>query len=237
MAALALRAAPRPFKRKVADRSGASWATDGGPGARGFREDLDASRAAAAESTALPGFAARSASPPRAATSSPRSARTPPRRSTTPAGRPRQRRDRLRGRLPGRVRRPGARPRPVAADQPRAWTCRWTRSPPSRSRGADGGRRTSGSWPVPSPPPVGEAPPSAYDPLNDTGYNIPVYGNPAVAVTGSSDVYDTGETNNLYGTYNTQRHVRQRSHALTHCPVRLRRSGLRRTLERAFRRL
>lgn len=33
------------------------------------------------------------------------------------------------------------------------------------------------SWPVPSPPPVGEAPASAYDPLQDTGYTTPVYGN------------------------------------------------------------
>jgi hypothetical protein len=33
---------------------------------------------------------------------------------------------------------------------------------------ADSGGSTSGSWPIPSPPPVGEAPPSAYDPLQDT---------------------------------------------------------------------
>src|SRR5207249_53026 len=61
---------------------------------------------------------------------------------------------------------------------------------------------TSGSWPVPSPPPVGEAPPSAYDPMQDTGYNIPAYGNPGAAGYGGSDMYDTGETNTLYGTYN-----------------------------------
>jgi len=61
---------------------------------------------------------------------------------------------------------------------------------------------TSGNWPIPSPPPVGEAPPSAYDPLNDTGYTIPAYNNPGGPGYGSSDVYDTGETNTLSGTYN-----------------------------------
>ena len=61
---------------------------------------------------------------------------------------------------------------------------------------------TSGSWPIPSPPPVGEAPPSAYDPLNDTGYTIPTYNNSVASGYGSSDVYDTAETNTLYGTYN-----------------------------------
>ncbi|GAA3178363.1 MULTISPECIES: ferric reductase-like transmembrane domain-containing protein [Streptomyces] len=65
----------------------------------------------------------------------------------------------------------------------------------------DGPGSTSGSWPVPSPPPVGEAPPSAYDPLDDTGHTIPAYGGPAGSGYGSSDVYDTGETNTLSGTY------------------------------------
>jgi hypothetical protein len=66
----------------------------------------------------------------------------------------------------------------------------------------DNGGSTSGTWPVPTPPPVGEAPPSAYDPMQDTGYNIPAYGNSGTAAYRNSDVYDTGETNNLYGTYN-----------------------------------
>ncbi|MFI5566638.1 cytochrome b/b6 domain-containing protein [Streptomyces sp. NPDC051740] len=66
----------------------------------------------------------------------------------------------------------------------------------------DGPSSTSGSWPIPSPPPVGEAPPSAYDPLQDTGYNIPAYDNSAASGFGSRDVRDTGETNGLYGTYN-----------------------------------
>ncbi|MEV7860311.1 cytochrome b/b6 domain-containing protein [Streptomyces hirsutus] len=66
----------------------------------------------------------------------------------------------------------------------------------------DGPSSTSGSWPVPSPPPVGEAPPSAYDPLQDTGYNIPTYDNSAAPGYGSSDVRDTGESNGLYNAYN-----------------------------------
>ncbi|MGW4022649.1 cytochrome b/b6 domain-containing protein [Streptomyces sp. NPDC005009] len=66
----------------------------------------------------------------------------------------------------------------------------------------DGPSSTSGNWPIPSPPPVGEAPPSAYDPLQDTGYNIPAYDNSAASGFGSRDVHDTGETNGLYGTYN-----------------------------------
>ncbi|MCZ0998957.1 hypothetical protein O1M63_13870 [Streptomyces mirabilis] len=55
----------------------------------------------------------------------------------------------------------------------------------------------------PSPPPVGEAPRSAYDPLADTGYNIPVYDNSPTGGYGTSDVYNNGETNPAFGTYNT----------------------------------
>jgi hypothetical protein len=58
-------------------------------------------------------------------------------------------------------------------------------------------------WPVPTSAPVGEAPASAYDPLNDTGYTVPVYGNPPAGNYGTSDVYNTGETNVSYRTYNT----------------------------------
>jgi hypothetical protein len=65
----------------------------------------------------------------------------------------------------------------------------------------DTGGSTSGSWPIPSPPPVGEAPPSAYDPLQDTGYNIPTYRNTDTSGYGTSDVYDTGESNNSSGAY------------------------------------
>lgn len=67
----------------------------------------------------------------------------------------------------------------------------------------DNASSTSGNWPIPSPPPVGEAPPSSYDPMNDTGYNIPTYGSQGgSAAYLSSDVRDTGETNGGFGTYN-----------------------------------
>ena len=48
----------------------------------------------------------------------------------------------------------------------------------------DNGGSTSGNWPIPSPPPVGEAPQSVYDPLQDTGFTIPVYGNPGTPGSG-----------------------------------------------------
>jgi len=68
---------------------------------------------------------------------------------------------------------------------------------------AEGIGSTSGNWPIPSPPPVGEAPPSAYDPLQDTGYNIPTYGgNSGTASYLTGDVRDTGESNTMYGAYN-----------------------------------
>ncbi|GAA0908226.1 ferric reductase-like transmembrane domain-containing protein [Streptomyces thermoalcalitolerans] len=67
---------------------------------------------------------------------------------------------------------------------------------------ADGAGGAAGGWPIPSPPPVGEAPPSAYDPLNDTGYNIPTYNSPGTTTYSGRDVRDTGETNTPYGTYN-----------------------------------
>ncbi|WP_202918236.1 cytochrome b/b6 domain-containing protein [Streptomyces cavernae] len=66
----------------------------------------------------------------------------------------------------------------------------------------DGPGSTSGNWPIPSPPPVGEAPPSSYDPMNDTGYNIPAYGSQGSAAY-LSDVRDTGESNAAFGTYNS----------------------------------
>lgn len=72
----------------------------------------------------------------------------------------------------------------------------------SMPRMADGPSSTSGSWPIPSPPPVGEAPPSSYDPMNDTGYNIPTYGSQGSASYLASDVRDTGESNGAFGTYN-----------------------------------
>ncbi|MFJ4947887.1 cytochrome b/b6 domain-containing protein [Streptomyces sp. NPDC088760] len=190
MGALALRAAPRPVKRRVADRLVALFGSSERPGL----DDLDASRSRMAES-ALPGFESRreprqapadtGAAPlyqsPAAPAAEPAYGFAAAYRAVSTPGRPQQ---------------------PFTADQ----TARMDLPMDLRATEAiprvDGPSSTSGSWPIPSPPPVGEAPPSAYDPLQDTGYTIPVYGNPGAAGYGGSDVYDTGETNGLYGTYN-----------------------------------
>ncbi len=190
-AALALRAAPRPVKRKVADRIAAIMGTSERPG----REDLDASRARmAAESTgSLPGYenqrGARSQTRSNPAYGAPAAPAAPEpangfaaayRAVSTP---------------------PRARQEPFAADQTARMDLPMDMQPTEAIPRMDGGGSTSGSWPIPSPPPVGEAPPSAYDPLNDTGFNIPAYGNAGASGYGSSDVYDTAETNTLYGAY------------------------------------
>ncbi|MFJ8631365.1 cytochrome b/b6 domain-containing protein [Streptomyces sp. NPDC093568] len=208
-AALALRAAPRPVKRKVADRIAQIIGTD--PGAR---EDLEESRARAASGSSLPGYE----NPGRGRSS----------RDERPA------REERTGPLPGMPSQA-----PSAAETTGGFAAAYRAVNP-RSRGqqqqpfADQTSRmdlpmdmqpteaiprvdgNTGNWPIPSPPPVGEAPPSAYDPLNDTGYNIPVYDNSGTttygantsgygsnaAGYGSSDVYDTAETNAVFGTYN-----------------------------------
>ncbi|MGW5638125.1 cytochrome b/b6 domain-containing protein [Streptomyces sp. NPDC003832] len=182
-AALALRAAPRPVKRKIADRLSVLLGTSE---ERSAREELDASRARMADTGSLPGYepqrGAGRAEPPAAA--EPANGFAAAYRAVTP-------------------------PRPqqsFTADQ----TARMDlpmdlpmdMQPTEAMPRMDAGGSTSGSWPIPSPPPVGEAPPSSYDPLTDTGYNIPTYGNPGVGGYGGSDVYDTGESNPLYGTYN-----------------------------------
>ncbi|MFE0811446.1 cytochrome b/b6 domain-containing protein [Streptomyces sp. NPDC058794] len=201
MAALALRAAPRPVKRGVAARIAALLGTE----ERVAREELEESRLRAT-AAALPGYGSRAASRPRGTSSS-----APPYESSAPLYEPAER---LTAPEPAggfaaayrAVSNPsGGRRRPLTAD-----TAASDRLPPDlRPTEAmplvDGVGSTSGSWPVPSPPPVGEAPPSAYDPLNDTGHTIPVYGAPDPAGHssgyGSSDVYDTGETNAVYDTY------------------------------------
>lgn len=175
-AALALRAAPRPFKHKVADRLVAILGTEERPG----REELDASRARAAETASLPGYEnRRTANPARD------DATTPPAPDyAAPAS--------------GFA----AAYRAVSTPQQPYATGRADLRATEAMPRVDGPAGPSGNWPIPSPPPVGEAPPSAYDPLQDTGYTIPVYGNPGAGGYGGSDVYDTGETNTLYGTYN-----------------------------------
>ncbi|MET9252551.1 ferric reductase-like transmembrane domain-containing protein [Streptomyces sp. NPDC003717] len=127
MAALALRAAPRPVKRRIAERVAALF--DGGRDAGGGRERVtrEAPRAPRRERTA--GFAA---------------------------------------------------------------AYRAVSSPTTPHTGT--GTGTYGNWPVPSPPPVGEAPPSAYDPLADTGHTIPVQGVPDTFRPAPRDLHDTAES-------------------------------------------
>ncbi|PAM97233.1 hypothetical protein CJI59_35705 [Streptomyces sp. Alain-F2R5] len=194
MAALALRAAPRPVKRRVADRIAAFFGT----AERNTREDLEESRSRAT-AAALPGYEGPAASGPR---------------GTSPAAPLYEPAERLSPPEPAggfaaayrAVSGPsGGRGRPLTADATAATRLPPDMRPTEAMPVVNGGGSTSGSWPIPSPPPVGEAPPSAYDPLNDTGHTIPVYGNTDTAAHssayGSSDVYDTGETNAVHDTY------------------------------------
>ncbi|WP_198655518.1 ferric reductase-like transmembrane domain-containing protein [Streptomyces geranii] len=196
MAALALRSAPRPFKRKVAAQIMALLGSQEQYG----REDLDASRARLGEA-GLPGYG--NPSEGRA----PRGrgdAEVPPQRNApstsgfydAPASRtmsPEPAND-------GFAAAYRAVTPPRAQDSYMDQTARMDIQATEAMPRVDGS--TSGSWPIPSPPPVGEAPVSAYDPMNDTGYNIPAYGNPGTAPYGTGDVYNTGESNAAYGTYN-----------------------------------
>jgi hypothetical protein len=191
MGALALRAAPRPVKRRVADRISGLF----GSGERPAHQEVPAESRTRAMSSALPGYEDAGTARPRA---------------TAPSGPLYETAERLTPPQPPNgfaaayraVSGSGGRRRgPLTADSTAP-----TRLPPDTRPTAampvvDGGSGTSGSWPVPSPPPVGEAPPSAYDPLNDTGHTVPVYGNTGASGYGSSDVYDTGETNTVYDTY------------------------------------
>ncbi|GAA3883313.1 ferric reductase-like transmembrane domain-containing protein [Streptomyces lacrimifluminis] len=192
IAALALRSAPRPFKRKVAAQIMAILGSQERPG----REGLDASRARLGES-ALPGYENQSAGRPARGDSgvpSPRSAPSASPLYDTPASRamtPEPAQDGF-----AAAYRAVTPPQDSYMDQTARMDIQATEAMPRM----DGS--TSGSWPIPSPPPVGEAPVSAYDPMADTGYNIPAYGNPGTAAYGTSDVYNTGESNAAYGTYN-----------------------------------
>ncbi|MFF7126196.1 MULTISPECIES: cytochrome b/b6 domain-containing protein [unclassified Streptomyces] len=193
MAALALRAAPRPFKRKVADRIVALIGSEERQG----REGLEASRSRAADSGPQ-GFEGR------------RERRAAQGERPAPAASPLYQTPASPAPEPASGFAAAYRAVSTPGQQQSFATGQTTRMDLPRDMQAtetmprvDGPSSTSGSWPVPSPPPVGEAPPSAYDPLQDTGYTIPVYGNTGTAGYGGSDMYDTGETNNLYGTYNS----------------------------------
>ncbi|MFI5688501.1 cytochrome b/b6 domain-containing protein [Streptomyces sp. NPDC051636] len=204
IAALALRAAPRPFKRKVADRLLAILGAE----ERRDLEDLDASRARVTDAgslgsaaSALPGyenqaaFAETAASLHTAAPSTPRyDAMGRPVTAEPASGFAAAYRA---------VSTPAQPQQPFAAGQTARMDLPLDMQATEAIPRVDGPTSTSGSWPIPSPPPVGEAPPSAYDPLADTGHNIPVYNNSGVGGYGGSDVYDTGESNPLYGTYNS----------------------------------
>ncbi|MFD7304855.1 cytochrome b/b6 domain-containing protein [Streptomyces pharetrae] len=168
IAALALRSAPRPVKREVADRLVALL----GDGERPGREDLDAARArAGAEPSPLPGYDV-----PRGDRERPAEPAAGFAAAYRAVSRPR------------RAQRPAQDAQPTESLIPRTDTSSLPRVDPS--------------WPIPSPPPVGEAPPSAYDPLQDTGHTIPAYDNPGIGGYGGTEMFDTVESNTLYGTYN-----------------------------------
>ncbi|MEV7198979.1 cytochrome b/b6 domain-containing protein [Streptomyces griseoluteus] len=161
MAGLALRAAPRPVKRRLADRLVGLF---GGVEASDL-DRLEASRSRRGE----PGFDNR---------------REPRRAPETPSA-------------------PLYQSPATPAPDPGFAAAYRTAGGPADGRQTTSATGPASSWPVPSPPPVGEAPRSSYDPLQDTGYNIPAYGNPGTAGYGGSDVYNTGETNARYETYNS----------------------------------
>ncbi|MFI9149618.1 cytochrome b/b6 domain-containing protein [Streptomyces sp. NPDC053367] len=187
IAALALRSAPRPVKRRVADRITALLGTEDRPG----REEPADDRGRAADS-ALPGYG-RNTEAGYPAGVGRRTAAGSHEAPAEPAGG-----------FAAAYRAVSRRPRAgqsFTADETARMDLPDFQSTQSLPH-TDGPSSTSGSWPIPSPPPVGEAPPSAYDPLADTGYTVPTYGNSGAETYGSSDVYDTTESNPLYGTYN-----------------------------------
>ncbi|MFI6374915.1 cytochrome b/b6 domain-containing protein [Streptomyces sp. NPDC050546] len=202
-AALALRAAPRPVKRKIADK----FADLIGPGESSARRDLEESRARATGGSTLPGYESRDA---------------PRRAAASPSGPLYEKAERPAAREPANgfaaayraVSGPPTGQQAFAPGPSTRTELPLDMQPTQNMPLVDGPSSTSGNWPIPSPPPVGEAPPSAYDPLQDTGFNIPpydpmqdtgqnipAYGNPGAAGYGSSDVYDTGESNAAFDTY------------------------------------
>ncbi|GAA2257633.1 membrane protein [Streptomyces ruber] len=216
--ALALRSAPRPFKRKVADRVMGVLGTESRPG----REELDASRARVAGAAAdtppgavprargggspLPGYGARGGSAPDDPLF-PGGSAIPPQRTPSPDPYESAVRADAPGTRPGfaaAYRTVSAFPR--AGDPSAPWTDRPAQSPPAMPptqavpRLDDGS--TGGRWPVPSPPPVGEAPPSAYDPMQDTFAGTSFQAVPEFQAIPENS-YETAETTAPYGTYNT----------------------------------
>ncbi|NGO09748.1 cytochrome b/b6 domain-containing protein [Streptomyces sp. HC44] len=225
--ALALRAAPLPFKRKVSRRVLDLM----GSGNRPIREEPPARRATA--DSAMAGAGSRPGFPqgkvPQQRTSSPSNASlydTGQRSALTDTGSnaltdtggfaAAYRAVSNTGSIP-RVQDPLGQPEPTQRMQQVPMDMQPTESLP---RVDDNAPR----WPAPSPP-LYEAPPrpteapttynatysspangTAYDMTYDTG-SIPAYGTTydtgAIPAYGSSDLYDTGETNDPLGTYNT----------------------------------
>ncbi|AIR98350.1 hypothetical protein [Streptomyces glaucescens] len=175
IAALALRSAPRPVKRQVADRLVALL----GDAQRPDREDLDAARArAGAEPSPLPGYDV-----PRGGRERPAEPAAGFAAAYRAVSRPRRAQHSA----------PDTRP---TASLPLTDT-----SSPLRTDTAPL-PRVDPSWPIPSPPPVGEAPRSAYDPLQDTGHTVPAYGDPGTGGYPGTEMFGTVESNTLHGTYN-----------------------------------
>ncbi|MET7570134.1 cytochrome b/b6 domain-containing protein [Streptomyces sp. NPDC005492] len=201
-AALALRSAPRPFKRRFADRIAMLLGNEERPGL----DELDASRGRVAES-ALPGYESRRPAEGRRAAQQPSFTET----GSVPRVDPSMYETRSMTPEPSngfaaayRTAAPDSTGQmPFVTDQTSRMNVPMDMQNTQAAPRVDSGGSTSGSWPIPSPPPVGEAPPSAYDPLQDTGYNIPTYNNNSGAGGyGEGYVYDTGESNGASGTYN-----------------------------------
>ncbi|MFJ6723604.1 MULTISPECIES: cytochrome b/b6 domain-containing protein [unclassified Streptomyces] len=198
MAALALRAAPRPIKRKIADRFATVLGSDEPSG----RDSLEASRARMAESNSLPGYESRpDRGRPGAGDRGPARGAVPPTFAST-ASFEAATQEPANGFAAAYRAVSTPPPQQPYVDQTARMDLPFDLQPTETFPRQDTGGSVSGNWPVPSPPPVGEAPQSVYDPLQDTGFNIPVYDNQGNPGYGGSDVYDTGETNGRYGAYN-----------------------------------
>ncbi|MDQ0786940.1 ferric reductase-like transmembrane domain-containing protein [Streptomyces sp. B3I8] len=202
MAALALRSAPRPFKRKVADRIVAFIGTDNRIG----REDLEASRARNAETAAMAGLGARSGDSGRRSPGVPTAgaAGSAPLYDTSGT--------RTMSPEPGNgfaaaYRTVSNTPRGQGGQGSFAEGTGRMDLPDMQGTGPlprmDGGAPAGPRWPAPSPPPVGEAPPSAYDPMTDTFAGGMTYQAGYGGYDNSSGTFSAaGESNAPFGTYN-----------------------------------
>ena len=181
MGVLALRSAPRRFRRKVTDRIAALL----GAGNQLGREGLEASRARTAEA-APAGFAARPARHRATA-----EGLIPPQPSAPPYEAPL-----AHTMAPG----PG---NGFAASYRATSSVQRMPLPPSTRPTAviDGGGHAPAGRPGLAPTTVDPEPPTVYAPLQGTGYDIPAYGRPGQAGYGVSEMYDTSETNTPWGAY------------------------------------